>query len=94
MSRANGDRSGGCHYRHGEPNGANESCALPPCHFVVPKARSALTELAKAVQPRNLCPQGNGRNVVKSVLPRTPSLTLEDDVGVNAACAARFLGYG
>jgi hypothetical protein len=34
---------------------------------------------------------GNGRNVVKSVLPRTSSLTLKNDVGVNAAYAARFL---
>jgi hypothetical protein len=47
----------------------NESEESIPCHFVVPKARSALPNEVRG----EIFAAGNGRKVVESVLPRTSS---------------------
>jgi hypothetical protein len=49
MSRANGDRSGGCPYRHEEPIGQMRVVYFVPCHFVVPKALQCLSVAEKSL---------------------------------------------
>jgi hypothetical protein len=61
---------------------------LCPCHFELSKAAPSVR--------REIFAAGNGRNVVKSGEECTPTyffVVLKNDVGVNAACAARFLGF-